>query len=234
MARMPQGQPRPVPDPDGDRYDEMLRQERLRRAQAEAAEAGPPGASVGHPELLESLIPVWGSGREAVADFQEGDYAGAALNGALAASDLFLAGAIVKGVAKGGFYTVGKMAAKKATKKATKTTPYNWDAKVRPWMGAQGYLAKGQAGHHWAIPQNGWGKGVPERIKNQPWNIKPMPEGPAGAEMHGRMTGRYKGKPKFNALERYIYGTPAWSKTATGAAVGHPAAAAKAESEKRR
>ena len=234
MARMPQGQPRPVPDPDGDRYDEMLRQERLRRARAEAAEAGPPGASVGHPELLESLIPVWGSGREAVADFQEGDYAGAALNGALAASDLFLAGAIVKGVAKGGVYTVGKMAAKKATKKATKTTPYNWDAKVRPWMGEKRYLAKGQAGHHWAIPQNGWGKGVPERIKNQPWNIKPMPEGPAGAEMHGRMTGRYKGKPKFNALERYIYGTPAWSKTATGAAVGHPAAAAKAESEKRR
>jgi hypothetical protein len=234
MARMPQGQPRPVPDPDGDRYDEMLRQERLRRARAEAAEARSPPPSVGHPELLESLIPVWGSGREAVADFQEGDYAGAALNGALAASDLFLAGSIVKGVAKGGFYTVGKIAAKKATMKPTKTTPYNWDAKVRPWMGKQGYLAKGQAGHHWAIPQNGWGKGVPERIKNQPWNIKPMPEGPAGAEMHGRMTGRYKGKPKFNALEQYIYGTPAWSKTATGAAVGHPAAAAKAESEKRR
>ena len=103
------------------------------------------------------------------------------------------------------------MAAKKATKKATKTTPYNWDAKVRPWMGEKRYLAKGQAGHHWAIPQNGWGKGVPERIKNQPWNIKPMPEGPAGAEMHGRMTGRYKGKPMFIALERFIYGTPAWS-----------------------
>jgi hypothetical protein len=83
---MPQGQPSPVPDPEGDRYDEMLRQERLRRARAEAAEDGPPSASVGHPELLESLIPVWGSGREAVADFQEGDHAGAALNGALAAS----------------------------------------------------------------------------------------------------------------------------------------------------
>ncbi|MFZ4066841.1 MAG: amidohydrolase family protein [Phenylobacterium sp.] len=93
---MPQGQPRPVPDPEGDRYDEMLRQERLRRARADAAEAGPPPPSVGHPELLESLIPVWGSGREAVADFQEGDYAGAALNGALAASDLFLAGATLE------------------------------------------------------------------------------------------------------------------------------------------
>jgi len=237
MARMPQGQPRPVPDPEGDRYDEMLRQERLRRARAEAAEDGPPSASVGHPELLESLIPVWGSGREAVADFQEGDYAGAALNGALAASDLFLAGSLAKGVAKGGLYIVtgaAKEAAKQAALRGSKTTPYSWDKRVRPWMGAKRYLAKGQAGHHWAIPQNGWGKNVPEWVKNQPWNIKPMPEGPAGAEMHGRMTGRYKGKPKFNALEQYIYGTPAWSKTATGAAVGHPAAAAKAESEKRR
>ncbi|MCA6246558.1 MAG: hypothetical protein IM671_07530 [Phenylobacterium sp.] len=233
MARMPQGQPRPVPDPEGERYDEMLRQERLERARAEAAEASRPPGSVGHPELLESLIPVWGSGREAVADFQEGVYTGAALNGALAASDLFLASSLAKGVAKGGFYVVNA-GAKTSAKKASKTTPYSWDDKVRPWMGKQGYLAKGQAGHHWAIPQNGWGKNVPEWLKNQPWNIKPMPEGPVGAEMHGRMTGRYKGKPKFNALEQYIYGTPAWSKTATGAAVGHPAAAAKAESEKRR
>jgi hypothetical protein len=30
-------------------------------------------ASVGHPGFAESLIPVWGSGREAVADYQEGD-----------------------------------------------------------------------------------------------------------------------------------------------------------------
>jgi hypothetical protein len=237
MARMPQGQPRPVPDPEGDRYDEMLRQERLRRARAEATEVDSTPDSVGHPELLESLIPVWGSGREAVADFQEGDYAGAALNGALAASDLFLAGSVAKGVAKGGLYIVNvtaKNTAKKTGGRASMTNPYSWDKRVRPWMGNHGYLAKGQAGHHWAIPQNGWGKGVPEWVKNQPWNIKPMPEGPAGAEMHGRMTGRYKGKPKFNAVERYIYGTPAWSKTATVTAVGHPTAAAKAESEKRR
>ena len=61
-----------------------------------------------------------------------------------------------------------------------------------------------------------------------------MPEGPAGAQMHGRMTNSYKGQPQFNAVERYVYGTPAWSKVATGAVVGHPAAAAKAQSEKRR
>lgn len=47
----------------------------------------------------------------------------------------------------------------------------------------RGMLAPKQHGHHWAIPQNGWGKNVPDRIKNQPWNIKPMPS----AEVHGRL-----------------------------------------------
>lgn len=224
MAQMPRGEPRSVPDPAGELYNEMIRQERLKRERAEAA-AKQPQNSVGHPGFAESLIPVWGSGREAVADFQEGDYAGAALNGALAASDLFLAGSIAKGVAKGGVY-VAENVAKKA--------PYAWKKEVRPWMIDKGYLKPGQHGHHWAIPQNVWGKNVPEWLKNQPWNIKPMPEGPAGAEMHGRMTNAYKGKPQFNAVERYVYGTPTWSKVAGGAAVGHPMAAVKAQSDARR
>jgi hypothetical protein len=225
MALMPRGEPRSVPDPEGELYDEMIRQEREKRRRAEAAAALQPVNSVGHPELVESLIPVWGSGREAVADFQEGDYAGAVLNGALAASDLFLAGSIAKGAAKGGVY-LAKNVAKKA--------PYAWKTEVRPWMVKQGYLKPGQQGHHWLIPQNGWGKNAPDWLKNQPWNIKAMPEGPAGAQMHGRITNAYKGQPQFNVAERYVHGTPAWSKVATGAAVGHPAAAAKAQSDKRR
>jgi hypothetical protein len=48
------------------------------------------------------------------------------------------------------------------------------------------------------------------------------------------MTNSYLGKPQFNALERYVYGTPTWSKVATGAAVGHPTAAAKSQLDKRR
>jgi len=75
MAQMPKGGPRSVPDPAGERYDEMIRQERLKRERAEAAVARPPVNSVGHPGFADSLIPVWGSGREAVADFQEGDCA---------------------------------------------------------------------------------------------------------------------------------------------------------------
>ncbi len=36
MAQMPRGEPRSIPDPDGELYDEMLRRERLKRAIAEA------------------------------------------------------------------------------------------------------------------------------------------------------------------------------------------------------
>lgn len=61
----------------------------------------------------------------------------------------------------------------------------------------------------------------------------PDPAG-AGAEMHGRITGSYKGKPQFSAVERYVHGTPTWSKVGTGVAVGHPAGAAKAQADKRR
>lgn len=161
MAGVPRGGPRSVPDPDGERYDEMIRQERLKTERAEAVGTKSTN-SIGHPGFAESLIPVWGSGREAVADWQEGDYAGAALNGALAASDLFLAGSVARGMAKGGFYVARNVA---------KEAPYAWKSEVRPWMGKQKFLKPKQHGHHWAIPQNGWGKDVPDFIKNQPWNI---------------------------------------------------------------
>jgi hypothetical protein len=41
MAQMPRGEPRSVPDPAGDQYDEMIRQERLKRQRAEAVPAKP-------------------------------------------------------------------------------------------------------------------------------------------------------------------------------------------------
>lgn len=212
MARMPSGVPRSVPDVDGEAYEEMLRKERW------AQDAAAP--SVGHPGFAESLVPIWGSGREAVADFQEGDYLGAGLNGALAASDLFLAGSIAKGLAKGGFY-VARGAAKEVA------NPYHWKNYVRPWLGKQRYLKAGQHGHHWAIPQKSWGKAIPDMIKNQPWNIKPMRD----AVSHWRIEHRVGELPRFNPIERYWQGTPAWSKVGSASAVGHPVAADKARRE---
>ncbi len=221
MARMPSGEPRSVSDVKDEDYDEMIRRQRANNARAagEPAERPRDGGRFGHPGELESLIPVWGSGREALADYEDGDLVGAGLNGALAVSDLFLAGSLTKGVAKGGLY-VARGTAKKA--------PYAWKEVVRPWMGKQGYLKPGQPGHHWAISRNeGLGKYVPDAIKNQPWNIKPMPS----PEVHGRIHGPYRGKPRFNPAQRYWYGTPAWSKVGTGSAVGHPAVAAKEAAE---
>jgi RHS repeat-associated protein len=46
--------------------------------------------SVGEPGLGESMIPIWGSGRSSVNQFQHGNYGLAAAYGALAVSDIFL------------------------------------------------------------------------------------------------------------------------------------------------
>lgn len=224
MARIPPGQPRSVPDPDGEEYDEMLRQEGARRG-GRAGQLSSERQSVGHPGFAESLIPVWGSGREAVADFQEGDYGGAALNGALAASDLFLAGSIGKGLAKGGLYMIKGPIGKSVAGQ-------EWKA-VRADMGKRGLLEKYQHGHHAFIPRKA--TSVPAAVRNHPLNIKGMPtevRGTTGySEIHGRIHGPYAGKPRFSAFERYWYGTPDWSKVVAGQAVGRPAAAAKAQSE---
>ena len=172
-----------------------------------------------HPGLAESLIPVWGSGREAVADWQDHNYVGAGLNGLLAASDLFLAGDVAKAVAKGGFYAIRGPLFRKASEQAWRH--------VRETMGPEGVgmLEAGQHGHHWFAPQKSWGKNVPDMFKNHPINIKAMPD----TATHMRITGRYKGQPRFNQFDRWRYGTPTWSKVATVDALGHPIAATTAD-----
>ena len=60
--------------------------------------------SVGQPGTLESIIPIWGSGRAAVDDFQNGRWGWGLFNAALAVSDVFLI--------KSAFTAVGKIVAK--------------------------------------------------------------------------------------------------------------------------
>jgi hypothetical protein len=194
---------------------------------ASAAPASHAPHSVGHPGTLESLVPVWGSGREAVANFQEGDYPGAALNGALAASDLFLAGSVAKGIAKGGTLAITgallrntKSELSVPLKKGEKPMQSTWKA-MRAAMQKRGMIIRDQHGHHWFFTQNGWRSGVPDFIKNHPLNIMPMPS----AEVHGRLTGRYKGLPKFTLFEQFLHGTPTWAKVGAVDAAGHPIAA---------
>jgi hypothetical protein len=175
------------------------------------------GPAIPRPNLAESFIPVVGPGWDAVADLQQGNYGGAALNGALAASDLFLAGSIAKGIAKGGIYVAGKA--------TTRAAPYAWRY-MRPRMQEKGFIKAGEEGHHWAIPQNQWGKEVPEWLKNQAWNIKSL-----DSVTHARLRNKIGDLPRFGPLDRLRYGTPAWAKAVAGSAAGHSVSTVGASSD---
>lgn len=231
MAQSPVGKPRSITDQARDVHAEKLRREALERQPAEAAEEH---WWEEHPGFAESLVPVWGSLREAVADGYDGDVPGAVLNGALALTDIG-GGWVAKGVGKAMLKAASKNGSKVGLTRAL--DPNKWEH-ARKRMVENGYLEKWQDGHHWFIPQNGWGKKIPTAIKNQPWNIKPMPNSLEGKAMHGRITNAYTipgetiQRPRYNALDRYIVGTPTWAKAVNVGIIGHPAGAAKAEWDK--
>lgn len=234
MAQAPNGKSRSISDQAQDVYAERIRREALvEQAKAAAAKLTPDWDS--HPGLAESLIPVWGSAREAIADVHDGDVYGAIGNGVLAATDL-TGGWAAKSMVKATLKAASKHGSKVGLS-GRAVDPNLW-RHARKRMGQNGYLEKGQDGHHWLIPQNGWGEGIPTAIKNQPWNIKPMPNSEEGKALHGRITNAYtlKGvrKERFNALDRYIVGTPTWWKAVNVGAVGRPVGAAKAEWDKSR
>lgn len=200
-------QPRSVPDDLKRPYEEMAKNQKAHNARQEEAWYRK------HPGLAESFVPVWGSAREAVADAYEGDVVGAVVNTGLALSDLAPGGYAVKAGAKG----LGKAGSQ------------TWGA-TRKWMGRSGMLGHGQHGHHGIIPNNGWGKQVPDFIKNHPANITAT----RAPSDHMRIHGRYKGQPQYGILERYWRGSPDWAKRAhvwgpTGAAT-----AADSDQERRR
>ena len=143
----------------------------------------------------ESLIPVWGSIRLAAKDFNDGNYGWAAFNGVMAITDIFLVKSIVVGV--------GRLATKTAWKSGSNT----WRA-TRSWMGRKGMAEPGQEVHHWLIHRNGpIGRNIPDRIKNQPWNLTNMPSDP---RIHLALHG--KGPLKSFQIPLTIYYSPSWIK----------------------
>jgi hypothetical protein len=148
------------------------------------------GESVGAPGFAESLIPIWGSGRTAINDLQEGNYGWAAFNAAVAVSDVFLVGVAAKGVAKGAF----------------KLGSHTWNA-TRKWYGQTRGLESGTPVHHWLVERGGAvGRHVPDAIKNQPWNLMPMRSQAFHNQVHGW------GPDALNSAGRLWYGTPGWAK----------------------
>jgi hypothetical protein len=124
--------------------------------------APPAAQGIGHPGLAESFIPFWGSGREAIAEWQDGHPIGAALNASLLVLDgTLVAGFARKVLAKGGMYAL-RGAIGRPAKEA------GWRA-VRKAMVGKGMLTKGLPGHHWLLPQRL--KLVPDVIRNHPFNI---------------------------------------------------------------
>jgi hypothetical protein len=169
----------------------------------------PLGLQVGAPGFWESFIPIWGSGRQALHDFECGRWGWGLFNTALAVSDAFMVGSAVKALGKGAF----------------KLGSHTWGA-TRGWYGRTRGLAKGTPVHHWAIERNGpIGKYVPDVIKNQPWNLNPMPDQAFHTRVHG------KGPDPFGPLGRWWNGTPDWAKNAEANAVGRGANAARGDTD---
>ncbi len=93
-----------------------------------------------------------------------------------------------------------------------------WSA-VRARLGKQWALPPGTPVHHWAIPQGGWGKRVPDWIKNSKWNLMPPPKH-ARDPLFGRIwhQGVHGQKPYPQSfLGRLQHGSPAWAKGAAAA-----------------
>jgi len=161
-------------------------------------EIDPWGLAVGAPGTWEGMIPIWGSGRASINDFQEGHYIWGTINGAVAISDVFLVKSIATGIGKGAWRLGG----------------HSWRA-TRRWLGETGRAVEKQPVHHWLIEQNSRiGKNVPNAIKNQPWNTMPM----ASKELHDAVHG--KGSLELNLAKRLWYGTPQWFKALIGSVTG--------------
>jgi RHS repeat-associated protein len=90
---------------------------------------------------------------------------------------------------------------------AWKAGSNTWGA-TRKWLANDVWdLAKGQHVHHWFIERNSaFGKAVPDWIKNQPWNLNPMPSNAWHSFLHA-----------IDPVSRTLLGAPGW---AQGTAVG--------------
>jgi hypothetical protein len=206
------GSARSVPDPDKEAYEEMIRRRRALQSNREtsssaAGTTGPqqrPRAPSGPVDYVAAGIAgILNGPREARREVEQGHPIKGVAHAATAAADLELGRSIVNGVRRGAFKVSGS---------------HSWGA-TRKWMGKKGLAEDGQHVHHWAIPNGRWGKRVPDFIKNQPWNGRPMETPLHHIRTHG--ASRKFGLPQFNVFERYWHATPGWWKAANASLAGH-------------
>jgi hypothetical protein len=196
MTTMPNGQPRSVPDPEGELYDAEMAKLRRHRQPGETE------AKIARPSLPQSFIPVVGPAWEAVADYQDGNYAGAAFNGAMAVADLLPIGIAAKGA----------RAASKGIK-IMKEGSVSANAAAKQIRG-KGLAGKGQEIHH-TIPLRGLSR-TAQDPRNHYALLKVLP-----VEQHRRLTGSWKGAPRYDPVRRVWYGTTDWQKALPTAAAAN-------------
>jgi hypothetical protein len=207
-----------VPDPDGKAYDEMIRQHRALMARKEAGVARPPQPSQPHgpiDSVAAGIAGILNAPRVARREMEQGHTARAVVDGITAGLDLTVASLALNGLQKGRIKLKGPF--------TWRTKPWEDGKGAREWMGETGFVEEGQHAHHALIPNKGWGKSIPDAIKNQPANIKPMESPLTHTRIHS--ASRKFGLPRFNPIERYLHGTPTWWKAANASAVGHTAQA---------
>jgi len=194
----------------------MIRQHRLLMAAKEngrAVSARQTPSAADQPHVPHGVIDSIAAGvahvlngpRAARREIEQGHLVRGIVDGAAAAADLQLSREVLGGLRRGAFKLDGS----------------HTHGATRKWLGKMGLAAKGQHAHHALVPNGGWGKLVPNAIKNQPWNYK-MTETPLHhIRIHSRSL--KAGLPRFNAVERYVHGTPTWWKAANVSALSHEA-----------
>jgi hypothetical protein len=203
-----------VPDPDGKAYEDMIRRHRALMAQKEAQ--GSPSTPPAQPRTqidaaAAGIAHVLNGARVARHEFEKGHTTRAIVDAVGAGADLTWAGLATAGLLKGHVKLRGPF--------TWRTKPWEPGSGAREWMGEKGIASKGQHAHHALIPNKSWGKWIPDAIKNQPANVKPTEIPLIHTRIHS--ASRKAGLPRFNALERYWYGTPTWWKAANTSAAGH-------------
>jgi hypothetical protein len=162
------------------------------------------GPKMARPNLAESFIPVVGPAWEAAADLQDGNYAGAAFNGAMAVPDALPVGVAAKGL-KAASKGIGILKEGSVTADA-----------ARKVLRRVGMAKPGQEIHH-TVPLNGRGRNVQD-WRNHYAFLKPLPK-----EQHRRLTGSWMGKPEYDPIRKVWYGTTDWMKAVPTGVAGYAA-----------
>ncbi|HVZ38835.1 MAG TPA: thrombospondin type 3 repeat-containing protein [Candidatus Kapabacteria bacterium] len=93
---------------------------------------GPASTSVGQPGPVEKYVPIWGNGRAAIDDFQNGNYGRGILHTLGAATDVFLAKSLLTAAGRITVETVGKDIIEESLDQATTHPPTQLTGPTQP------------------------------------------------------------------------------------------------------